>query len=119
MDELGLTTRFDYTRTKFPSQINPMDITIHLEDEQARKLEYIQQHTNQPAADVLNRAVQEAIELQYQELQHQELQSPVSDPLAKLRQSKWIGSIKDADPNLSANYKAIVSDYIEQKHDHR
>jgi predicted DNA-binding protein len=111
-----------------------MDITIQLEDEQARKLKYIQQHTNQPAADVLNRAVQEAIESQYQELQAhelqtqelqpQELQPPASeplpsDPLAKLRQSKWIGSIKDADPNLSANYKAIVSDYIEQKHDHR
>jgi hypothetical protein len=42
-----------------------MDITIHLEDEQAHKLEYIQQQTNQDPATLLNRPLTQAINAYY------------------------------------------------------
>jgi hypothetical protein len=85
-----------------------MDITIHLEDEQAHKLEYIQQQTNQDAATVLNRTLTEAINAYYQQIR-----SPNLDPLAQLRQSKFIGCF-NGEPDLAAkseaNFKAIMNE---------
>ena len=66
-----------------------MDITIHLEKEQAEKLKYIQQQTKQDAAAVLNLSLVEAIDAYYQQIL-----SAHRDPLAQLRQSKFIGSFK-------------------------
>ncbi len=77
-----------------------MDITIHLEEEQAHKLQYIQQQTNQDAATLLNRTLTEAIDAHYQKIQ-----AFNSDSLAQLRQSKFIGCF-NGDPDLAANSEA-------------
>jgi len=90
-----------------------MDITIHLEAEQALKLEYIQQQTNQDAASVVSRPVAEAINAYYQEIQSLE-----PDPLEKLRQSKFIGCFNGASDlaeNSETNFQAIMN----EKNDHR
>jgi hypothetical protein len=90
-----------------------MDITIHLEDEQVRKLEYIQQRTNQDAATVLNRSLAEAIDAYYQQIQ-----PPNIDPLTQLRQSKFIGCFK-GEPDLAANSEANFKAIMNEKYDCR
>jgi hypothetical protein len=90
-----------------------MDITIHLEDEQVRKLEYIQQRTNQDAATVLNRSLAEAIDAYYEQIQ-----APNIDPLAQLRQSKFIGCFK-GEPDLAANSEANFKAIMNEKYDCR
>ncbi|HBK24012.1 MAG TPA: hypothetical protein DDZ60_16400 [Planktothrix sp. UBA10369] len=90
-----------------------MDITIHLEDEQVQKLEYIQQQTNQDAATLLNRTLIEAINTYYQQIQ---VSNP--DPLAQLRQSKFIGCF-NGDPDLAANSKANFQAIMNEKYDPR
>ena len=88
-----------------------MDITIHLEDEQAHKLEYIQQQTNQDAVTVLNRTLTEAIDAYYQQIR-----SPNLNPLAQLRQSKFIGCF-NGEPNLAANSEANFKAIMNEKYD--
>jgi hypothetical protein len=90
-----------------------MDITIHLEDEQVRKLEYIQQRTNRDAATVLNRSLAEAIDAYYQQIQ-----PPNIDPLTQLRQSKFIGCFK-GEPDLAANSEANFKAIMNEKYDCR
>lgn len=90
-----------------------MDITIHLEDEQVHKLEYIQQQTNQDAAALLNRTLTEAINAYYQQIQASNL-----DRLAHLRQSKFIGCFS-GDPNLAANSEANFKAIMNEKYDPR
>lgn len=86
-----------------------MDITIHLEDEQIRKLEYIQQQTNQDAATILNHTLAAAIDQQYVQLQqHQETPSEIFQELG------LIGCF-EGDPNLSTNYKTVILDYLDEK----
>jgi hypothetical protein len=85
-----------------------MDITIHLEEEQADKLKYIQQQTKQDAAVVLNRTLAEAIDAYYQKIRSSHL-----DPLVQLRQSSFIGSFKgepDLATNSEENFKAIMNE---------
>jgi len=86
-----------------------MDITIHLEAEQARKLEYIQQQTNQDAASVINRPIAEAIDLCYQNLQ--------PSPYEILMQNGFIGC-GSGNPDLSTNYKTLLQQDLELKYDH-
>jgi hypothetical protein len=90
-----------------------MDIMIHLEGEQVRKLEYIQQQTKQDAATVLNRSLAEAIDACYQQIQ-----SPNIDPLIQLRQSKFIGCFK-GEPDLAANSEANLQAIMNEKYDCR
>jgi len=90
-----------------------MDITIHLEDEQIRKLEYIQQQTDQDAATVLTRSLIEVIDAYYQQIQ-----SPNIDPLTKLRQSKFIGCFQGK-PDLAANSEANFQAIMNEKYDCR
>ncbi|PZO36406.1 MAG: hypothetical protein DCF19_21645 [Pseudanabaena frigida] len=90
-----------------------MDITIHLEEEQADKLKYIQQQTNQDAAVVLNRSLAEAIDAYYQQIRS----SPL-DPLAQLRQSKFIGCFK-GEPDLAANSEENFKAIMNEKYDSR
>ena len=85
-----------------------MDITIHLEKEQADKLKYIQQQTNQDTAAVLNRSLAEVIDAYYQQIR-----SSHPDPLAQLQQSKFIGSFKgkpDLATNSEENFKVIMNE---------
>ncbi len=53
--------------------------------------------TNQDAATVLNRSLAEVIDAYYQQIRSSHL-----DPLAQLRQSKYIGCFK-CEPDLAAN----------------
>jgi DNA polymerase III delta prime subunit len=82
-----------------------MEVMIRLTDEQARKLAYIQQQTNQNVTDL----VLQAIDQQYEQLH--ELQK---NPLDIFEELGLVGCI-DGDPNLSANYKTVISDYLDEK----
>jgi phage-related tail protein len=88
-----------------------MDITIHLEEEQADKLKYIQQQTNQDVTAVLNRSLTEAIDAYYQQIR-----SSYLDPLAQLRQSRFIGSFK-GEPDLAANSEENFKANMNEKYD--
>ncbi|TYQ30201.1 hypothetical protein [Pseudanabaena sp. UWO310] len=90
-----------------------MDITIHLEKEQADKLKYIQQQTKQDASTVLNRSLAEAIDAYYQQIR-----ASHHDPLARLRQSKFIGCFK-GEPDLATNSKENFKAIINEKYDPR
>ncbi len=90
-----------------------MDITIHLEEEQSVKLKYIQQQTKQDAAAVLNRSLAEVIDTYYQQIRSSHL-----DPLAQLRQSKFIGCFK-GEPDLAANSEENFKEIMNEKYDPR
>ena len=90
-----------------------MDITIHLEDEQAHKLEYIQQQTNQDPATLLNRTLTQAIDTYYQQIQASQ-----SDALAQLRQSKFIGCFS-GDPDLASKSEERFQSIMNEKYDPR
>jgi hypothetical protein len=47
-----------------------------------------------------------------------ERSTPPSDAMAILEQVGFIGSL-DAEPELSAHYKAVLSESLSAKHDHR
>ncbi|MBW4661896.1 MAG: CopG family transcriptional regulator [Drouetiella hepatica Uher 2000/2452] len=87
-----------------------MQIEIQLDEERAGKLAQIQQQTQQDATELIDRMVSEAIDQRYRELQ-----SSDADPLAKLKNSGFIGCGK-ADPNLSTNYKEILKTEWAAKH---
>jgi hypothetical protein len=89
-----------------------MDIIIHLEDEQIRKLEYIQQQTNQDPETLLNRTLTQAIDTYYQQIQ-----STTPDSINQLRQSKFIGCFSGA-PDLAANSEANFHALMNEKYDH-
>jgi hypothetical protein len=82
-----------------------MNITIHLEDEQVRKLTYIQQQTDLDLSVVVSRDISEVIETHYQQLQTKR-----ESPLQIFEELGLVGCI-DGDRNLSTNYKkAMVID---------
>lgn len=86
-----------------------MDIIIHLTEEQTEKLAYIQQHSHQDLAILVN----QAIEQQYEKLQHF-----TPDPLKVLKESGFIGcGIEDSE--LSTNYKAILKEEWSKNDDYR
>ena len=74
-----------------------MKIEIQLDEEMARKLAYIQQQTEQDVLEV----IQSSIEIHYQQLQQQ------ADPLAKLKQSPFVGCFQ-AEPDLAEKSEAIL-----------
>ena len=86
-----------------------MDITIHLEDEQVRKLEYIQQKTHQDTETLLNSTLTQAINTYYQQIQ-----SSPPESIARLRQSKFIGCFS-GDPDLAANSEANFQAIVNEK----
>ena len=86
-----------------------MQIEIQLDEDRANKLAHIQQQTQQDAAELLDRMVSEAIDQYYQQIQ-----PPETDPLAKLKQSKFIGCFQGS-PDLSINSKAYFHDIMQEK----
>ena len=86
-----------------------MQIEIQLDEERANKLAQIQQQTQQDAAELIDRMVSEAIDQYYQQIQPAE-----TDPLARLKQSKFIGCFQGS-PDLSANSKAYFHDIMQEK----
>jgi hypothetical protein len=75
-----------------------MQIDFQLDEEYAKKLEYIQERTE---IDLLQH-IKTFIDLRYRQLQ-----PPVGDPLAKLKNSPLIGSFKGP-PDLAENSKAFL-----------
>ena len=90
-----------------------MDITIHLEEEQADKLKYIEQQTKQDAAAVLNRSLAEAIDPYYQQIRSSHLA-----PLVQLQQSSFIDSF-NGEPDLAANSEENFKAIMHEKYDPR
>ncbi len=86
-----------------------MQIEIQLDEERASKLAQIQQQTQQDTAELIDRMVSEAIDRYYQQIQ-----PPAADPLAKLKQSKFIGCFQGP-PDLSTNSKAYFHDIMQKK----
>lgn len=80
-----------------------MQITTQLDDDQTSKLTYIQQQTNLELAEI----VKQAIELYYQKLQAQP-----TDPLARLKQSRFIGSF-NADPGLATDSQSTLKNLMQ------
>ena len=86
-----------------------MQISIQLDDEHAQKLAYIQQTTQENTLET----IQQAIELRYQQLQEK-----THDPLAKLKQSSFIGSF-EAEADSAENSENILHSLLSEKNDHR
>jgi hypothetical protein len=86
-----------------------MELEIQLDDESTKKLLYIQQETAEDASEVIRLS----IAMRYQHLQQKE-----TDPLAKLKQSSFIGSFQ-AETDLAANSEVILRSLTQEKHDHR
>ncbi|MBW4689116.1 MAG: CopG family transcriptional regulator [Komarekiella atlantica HA4396-MV6] len=82
---------------------------IQLDEEYIQKLAYIQQETDQDTVEV----IKSSIDLHYQQLQQQK-----TDPLAKLKQSKFIGCFK-GEADLAANSQSILRSMLPEKYDHR
>ncbi|MBE5230931.1 MAG: hypothetical protein INR81_18250 [Microcystis aeruginosa PMC 728.11] len=86
-----------------------MQISIQLDDEHAQKLAYIQQTTQENTLET----IQQAIELRYQQLQEK-----THDPLAKLKQSSFIGSF-EAEADFAENSENILHSLLSEKNYHR
>ncbi|MFM6324999.1 MAG: hypothetical protein ACKPKE_13150 [Microcystis panniformis] len=81
-----------------------MQISIQLDDEHAQKLAYIQQTTQENTLET----IQQAIELRYQQLQEK-----THDPLAKLKQSSFIGSF-EAEADFAENSENILHSLLSE-----
>lgn len=83
-----------------------MYVTAILDDEQAGKLTYIQQQTNQGVEEIISKA----LDLYYEKVKSEAAtlamqSSPSSDktPLEIFQELGLVGCIKDVDPDLSTN----------------
>ncbi len=85
------------------------NVDIQLDEEYAQKLAYIQQETDQDTVE----AIKSSIDLRYQQLQQQK-----TDPLAKLKQSKFIGCFQ-GETDLADNSQTIARSMLSEKYDHR
>ena len=104
-----------------------MHVATNLNDEQATKLTYIQQQTNQDVAEI----VSQAIELYYEKIkpdenpnsdkepasEDQEQSSSGKNLLEAFQELGLVGYIKDGDPNLSRDYKTLVHQEIEERYE--
>ena len=96
-----------------------MHIEIELNKNTAEKLKHIQQRTGEDIAQIISHA----LDLYYQQLQSQsqlelaETQPPKKSAFEVFQELGLIGYIKDGDPNLSTNYKALVHKEIEERHE--
>jgi hypothetical protein len=83
-----------------------MRIITHL-DAAANQLAYIQQHTGQDTEAILKAAI---------EKYDQQLQPQQKSALDIFQDLGLVGCI-DADPDLSTNYKSVISQSLEQKYE--
>jgi flagellar hook-associated protein FlgK len=86
-----------------------METKLNLDEEHRKKLEYIQQRLNQTP----ERSLLAAIDAYYDQLQQHQ-----ADPLARLKQSRFIGSFS-GDVDLAEQSEAIVHSLFEDGHDSR
>lgn len=86
-----------------------MDINTQLNEATAAKLAHLQQMTNQNLQELL----QQAIDVYYHQFQSQS-----KTPMEILQDNGFIGCIQ-AESDLSANYKPIVQNSVQERNDHR
>jgi hypothetical protein len=83
-----------------------MEITIQIDAEHAAQLAYIQQRSHLDPAAVINHSIEQ---------EYAKLQAASSTPLQIFEEAGLIGCLEGT-PNLSVNYKSIISDYIAEKY---
>ncbi len=86
-----------------------MRINARLDDDHARKLEYLHQRTGARTSDI----IKDAIDLYYRQMKQ-----PASDAARLLRDADFI-DCGEAEPDLSARYKEVYSEILAHKHGHR
>lgn len=102
-----------------------MNVDTDLNDEQVEQLIYIQQQTNQGIADILSHGLDHYYQtLALHEVTEQLLDAfiqgtlpPRKSPLEIFQELSLVGCIKDADPDLSSNYKSLVHQEIEDRYE--
>ena len=96
-----------------------MHIETELDNDSAERLTRIQRQTRQDVAQIIGHA----LTLYDQQLQpldcseENETQSAKKSPLEILQEAGLVGYIKDGDPKLSTNYKTLVHQEIEERHE--
>lgn len=86
-----------------------MEVNAQVNDDIANKISLIQQQTQQDISEILKKAI---------ELYYQTLQTQPKTPLQILEESGFIGCFED-DPDLSSNYKQVLTESLAKKYDHR
>jgi hypothetical protein len=82
-----------------------MEITIQLDSKHAAQLAYIQQRSHLDPATLVNQTIEQ---------EYAKLQSSSPTPLQIFEEAGLIGCL-EGPPNLSTNYKSVISDYIAEK----
>lgn len=93
-----------------------MYIETELDNDSAEKLTRIQRRTNQDIAQIIGYALS-LYDQQLQPSGHSETQTPEKSPLEIFQEVGLVGYIKDGDPKLSTNYKTLVHQEIEERHE--
>jgi hypothetical protein len=83
-----------------------MEITIQLDPEHAAQLAYIQKRSHLDPAAVINHSIEQ---------EYAKLQATSPTALQIFEEAGLIGCLEGS-PDLSVNYKSVISDYIEEKH---
>jgi hypothetical protein len=83
-----------------------MEITIQLDSEHAAQLAYIQQRSHLDPAAVVNHSIEQ---------EYAKLQATSPTPLQIFEEAGLIGCLEGS-PDLSVNYKSVISDYLEEKY---
>jgi hypothetical protein len=83
-----------------------MEITIQLDSQHAAQLAYIQKISNLDPATVVNQTIEQ---------EYAKLQASSPTPLQIFEEAGLIGCLEGS-PDLSTNYKSVISDYIAEKH---
>ncbi len=84
-----------------------MQITAHLNEERAAKLERLQSLTQLSTEEILGQGI-DLVEQQQAELWQNYSNAILS--------SDFVGCLKDAPEDLATNYKAYLMDALEKKH---
>lgn len=85
-----------------------MEITAQVTAEEAHKIAFIQEKTQQDISEILKMAI---------DLYYERLQIPPKTPLQILEESGFIDSCA-IETNLSTTYKSVLTDSLNQKYDH-
>jgi hypothetical protein len=85
-----------------------MEITAQISDEEANKIAFIKQKTQQDISEILKLAI---------DLYYKRVQSAPISPLQLLEESGFIGCCS-VENDLSTTYKSVLATELNQKYDH-
>ncbi|WP_295438147.1 ribbon-helix-helix protein, CopG family [uncultured Thiodictyon sp.] len=86
-----------------------MRINARLDEDQARKVDYLRERTGQSVTDVIRAAI---------ERYHAQISAQRERPAAVLARTGFVGC-GEADANLSRDYKRLLAESLDVKHGHR